>query len=178
MQKLGPQRFSDTDDEDQNAEYPEYHTSVHSIVAKNRRLWWPLCTASRLRHRTIWEQLYDEQGNPRIAFPASLQRHRERLFEILRCFKIQKKPGLLPVLVDSGSTCVITPYLRQLISRVPNKTIISGVGTGSVSFASPMIFTAVATTGEYEMFSFHTGYFMLDLDFCNHAMCAFGTVWL
>ena len=44
---------SDTDDEDQNAEYPEYHTSVHSIVAKNRRLWWPLCTASRLRHRTI-----------------------------------------------------------------------------------------------------------------------------
>ena len=121
-------RFADTDDEDQNAEYHEYHTSVHSIVAKNRRRWWPLCTASRLRHRTIWEQLYDEQGNPRIASPASLQRHRERLFEILRCFKIQEKPGLLPVLVDSGSTFVITPYLRQLILRVPNKTIISGVG--------------------------------------------------
>jgi hypothetical protein len=67
-----------------------------------------------------------------------------------RCvFKIQKKPG-----------------------RIPNKTIISGVGTGSVSFASPIIFTAVATTGEYEMFSFPTGYFMLDLDFaimpCAH----------
>ena len=29
---------SDTDDEDQNAEYHEYHTSVHSITAKNGRL--------------------------------------------------------------------------------------------------------------------------------------------
>ena len=51
---------SDTDDEDQNAAYSVYHTSVHSIVAKNRRLWWLLCTARRLMHRTIWEQLYDE----------------------------------------------------------------------------------------------------------------------
>ncbi len=87
------------------------------------------------------------------------------MFEILRCFKIQKKPGLLPVLVDSGSTCVSTPYLRQLILRIPNKKIISGVGTGSVSFASPIIFTAVATTGQYEMFNFLNGYFMTDLDF-------------
>ncbi len=87
------------------------------------------------------------------------------MLEILRCFKIQKKPGLLPVLVDGGSTCVITPYLRQLILRIPNKTIISGVGTGSVSFASPIIFTAVVTTGQYEMFNFLTGYFMSDLDF-------------
>ena len=76
-------QLSETDVEEQSAEYHEYHTSVHSLGAKNRRRWWPLCTASRLRHRTIWEQLYDEQGNPRIAFPASLQRHRERLFEIL-----------------------------------------------------------------------------------------------
>jgi hypothetical protein len=156
---------SDTDVEDQQVEYREYHSSVHCIAATNRQQWWSLCTASRLGHRTIWEQLYDEQGKPRVTFPASLQSHRERLFEILRCFKIQKKPGLLPILVDSGSTCVITPYLRQLILRIPNKTIISGVGTGSVSFASPIIFTTVMTTGQYEMFNFLTGYFMTDLDF-------------
>jgi hypothetical protein len=156
---------SDTNDEDQHVEYREYNSSVHGIVGTNRRQWWPLCTASRLRPRTIWEQLYDEQGNPRITFPASVQSHRERLFEILRCFKIQKKPGLLPVLIDSGSTCVITSCLRQVILRIPNKTIISGVGTGSVSFASPIIFTAVASTGQFEMFNFLTGYFMTDLDF-------------
>jgi hypothetical protein len=116
---------SDSDVEDQHVDYQEYHSSVRSITATNRQQWWPLCTANRLRHRTIWEQLYDEQGNPRVTFPVSLQSHRERLFEILRCFKIQKKPGPLLVLVDSGSTCVITPYLRQLILRIPNKTIIS-----------------------------------------------------
>jgi hypothetical protein len=154
-----------TDVEYQHVEYREYHSSVHSIVVTNRQQWWPLCTGIRLRHRTIWEQFYDEQGKPRLTFPVSLQSHRERLFEILRCFKIQKKPGLLPVLVDIGSTCVITPYLLQLILRIPNKTIISGLGTGSVSFASPIIFTAAATTGAYEMFTFPTGYFMLDLDF-------------
>jgi hypothetical protein len=102
---------SDSDVEDQHVDYQEYHSSVRSITATNRQQWWPLCTVSRLGHRTIWEQLYDEQGNPRIIFPASVQSHRERLFEILQCFKIQKNPGLLPVLVDNGSTCVITPYL-------------------------------------------------------------------
>ncbi len=157
--------YSDSDVEDQHVDYQEYHSPVRSITATNGQLWCPFCTAIRLRHRTIWEQLYDEEGNPRITFLASVQSHRERLFEILRCFKIQTKPGLLPVLVDSGSTCVITPYLRQIILCIPNKTIISGVGTGSVSFASPIIFTAVATTGAYEMFTFPTGYFMLDLNF-------------
>ena len=62
----------------------------------------------------------------------------------------------------AGVTCHPGARVPILVS---NKTIISGVGTGSVSFASPMIFTAVATTGAYEMFSFDTGYFMLDLDF-------------
>ncbi len=156
---------SDSDVEDQHVDYQEYHSSVRSITATNRQQWWSLCMESRLGHRTIWEQFYDEQGNPRINFPASVQSHPERLFEILRCFKIQKKPGLLPVLIDSGSTCVITPHLRQIILRIPNKTIISGVGTGSVSFASPIIFTAVASTGQFEMFNFLTGYFLTDLDF-------------
>ncbi len=162
---------SDTDDEDQHVEYHEYHSSVHSITVTNRQLWWP-CTWNRLRHRTIWEQLYDDQGNPDLTFPSSLQSHRERLFEMLWWVKLQKKSGLLPVLVDSGWTCVITPYLWKLILRIPNKTIISGVETGSVSFSSAIIFTAVVTTGEYEMFSFPTGYFMMDLDFvimsCAH----------
>jgi hypothetical protein len=56
-------------------------------------------------------------------------------------------------------------YVSSLILRIPNKTIISGVGTGSVSFASPIIFTAVASTGQFEMFNFLTGYLMTDLDF-------------
>jgi hypothetical protein len=55
--------------------------------------------------------------------------------------------------------------LWQIILRIPNKTIISGVGTGSVSFASPIILTVVETTGAYEMFTFPTAYFMLGLDF-------------
>jgi hypothetical protein len=74
---------SDSDVEDQHVDYQEYHSSVRSITATNRQQWWPLCTARRLGYRTIWEQLYDEQGNPHITFPASVQSHRERLFEIL-----------------------------------------------------------------------------------------------
>jgi hypothetical protein len=105
MQKFGPQSWRN---QVQDVDLHKCcHSSVHSITATNRQLWWPLCTASRLRYRTIWEQLYDELGKPRITFPASLQSHRERLFEILRCFKIQKESVLLPVLVDIRSTCVI-----------------------------------------------------------------------
>jgi len=87
------------------------------------------------------------------------------LQKVLKCFKINRPAGIALSLVDSGSTCFLTPLDEHLIVRYACATPITGIGNSTGKNYSPMIMGAVTSTGHYHVMHYPRIYEMKSLDF-------------
>jgi hypothetical protein len=82
------------------------------LDARHFRQWWPLSTASKIKGCSLFDVGQAERCHRQMAQgnPAS-----EILQKVLRCFKINRPSGMALALVDSGSTCFLTPLDEHII---------------------------------------------------------------
>ena len=131
------------------------------LDARCFREWWPLSTASKVRGLNLYEVVQAERCHGQMdSNPAC-----EILQKVLKCFKINRPAGIALSLVDSGSTCFLTPLDEHLIVRYACATPITGIGNSTAKNYSPMIMGAVTSTGQYHVMHYPRIYEMKSLDF-------------
>ena len=87
--------------------------------------------------------------------------------KLLQCYKM-KEHGLDNIilhLVDSGSSCFLSPDRRHFYVRRPCDTAIKGIGKENVTEYAPLFYSFVTHEGGYVMLQFDRVYHMETLDF-------------
>ena len=87
--------------------------------------------------------------------------------KLLQCYKM-KAHGLANIilhLVDSGSSCFLSPDSRHFYVRRPCDTSIKGIGKENVTEYAPLFYSFVTHEGGYVMLQFDRVYNMPTLDF-------------
>ena len=87
--------------------------------------------------------------------------------KLLQCYKM-KEHGLANIilhLVDSGSSCFLSPDSRHFYVRRPCDTSIKGIGKENVTEYAPLFYSFVTHEGGYVMLQFDRVYNMPTLDF-------------
>ena len=132
------------------------------------RLWWPLSTAGRLHGRTLADILAEERRSDRCFLEMEAGKERpqvcDTLANILRCFKISAPDGKIPLLFDSGSTCLLSPYREHSVVRIGCTTGITGIGEASATEYSPCVLGGVDKNSEYHMIHLPRMYRLDSLD--------------
>ena len=117
---------------------------------------------SKIKGNSLFDVVQTERCHGQMAQgdPAS-----EILKKVLRCFKINKPSGMASALVDSGSTCFLTPLDEHIIVRFACTTPINDIGNSTAKHYSPMVLVAVTSEGQYHVMNYPRIYEMTSLDF-------------
>ena len=86
---------------------------------------------------------------------------------LLHCYKMREHGlhNIILHLVDSGSSCFLSPDSRHFYVRRPCDTSIKGIGKEAVTEYSPLFYSFVTEEGGYVMLQFDRVYSMPTLDF-------------
>ena len=129
------------------------------------RVWWPLSTASRLMGRSLFEELQSYRTEVCHGQMQKGLRACDELQRILQCFKIASPAGKAPMLVDSGSTCFLSPMHQHIVVRFKCTTDITGVGQSTAKHYSPCVLGGVDVDGQYQVIYHSRIYELSSLDF-------------
>ena len=129
------------------------------------RVWWPLSTASRIMGRSLFEELQSYRTEVCHGQMQKGLRACDELQRILQCFKIASPAGKAPMLVDSGSTCFLSPMHQHIVVRFKCTTDITGVGQSTAKHYSPCVLGGVDVDGQYQVIYHSRIYELSSLDF-------------
>ena len=89
----------------------------------------------------------------------------EVLQKVLRCFKVTNPTGVALALVDSGSTCFLSPLGEHILVRFHCTTAITGIGQSTAEYYSPCVMGGVTSEGQYHLINYPRVYEMKSLEF-------------
>ena len=118
----------------------------------------PLSTVSLTDAATLSN--YSEDGNR--VYPAVLQSDngdgRAFVSRFLSCYKATPSQGRILHLVDSGSTCFLSPITEHFLIPARTAMRINGVGQGLAERVSPLAISTVTSHGSYHLIKYPAVY--------------------